>query len=85
MSTLISCQKQSGLVVSSTRSKYIKLGLKILSLGDNHSLTPNKLSMVEEKKNVREEDSINLFLEQALMQQRDEMMYNFSTFFNVYR
>jgi hypothetical protein len=30
--------------------------------------------MVEENKNEREEDSINLFLEQALMRQRDEMM-----------
>jgi hypothetical protein len=34
--------------------------------------------MVEENKNNREDDSINLLLEQALTQQRDEMMENFS-------
>jgi hypothetical protein len=39
---------------------------------------PKKPSMVEEKKNDRAEDSINLLLEQALMRQRDEMMENFS-------
>jgi hypothetical protein len=39
---------------------------------------PKKPSMVEEKKNDREKDSINLLLEQALTRQRDEMMENFS-------
>jgi hypothetical protein len=34
--------------------------------------------MVEEKKNDRADDSINLLLEQALTRQRDEMMENFS-------
>jgi hypothetical protein len=34
--------------------------------------------MVEEQKNGRVEDSINLFLEQALVRQRGEMMENFS-------
>jgi hypothetical protein len=34
--------------------------------------------MVEENKNDRADDSINLFLEQALTRQRDEMMENFS-------
>jgi hypothetical protein len=34
--------------------------------------------MEEEKKNNREKDSINLFLEQDLTQQRDEMMENLS-------
>jgi hypothetical protein len=34
--------------------------------------------MAEEKKNDREDDSINMFLEQALMRQRDEMMDIFS-------
>jgi hypothetical protein len=34
--------------------------------------------MVEENKNDRVEDSINLLLEQALTRQRDEMMENFS-------
>jgi hypothetical protein len=34
--------------------------------------------MVEENKNDRANDSINLLLEQTLMRQRDEMMENFS-------
>jgi hypothetical protein len=37
-----------------------------------------KPSMAEEKKNDRAEDSINMLLEKSLMQQRDEMMENFS-------
>jgi hypothetical protein len=34
--------------------------------------------MAEENKNDREDNSINLLLEQALTRQRDEMMENFS-------
>jgi hypothetical protein len=60
------------------RSKYRKLGIELISLEDDHSHMPKKPSMSEEKKNGREDDSINLLLEQALMQQRDEMMENFS-------
>jgi hypothetical protein len=52
--------------MSPTRSKYNKLGLELVSLEDNGSLTPKKLSMVEEKKNDGVEDSINLLLEHAL-------------------
>jgi hypothetical protein len=61
-----------------TRSEYRKLGLDLVSLKENHSHTPKKLSMVEEKKNGGVEDSINLLLEQALARQRDEMMEIFS-------
>jgi hypothetical protein len=39
---------------------------------------PKKPSMVEENKNDGEGNPINLLLEQALTQQRDEMMENFS-------
>jgi hypothetical protein len=39
---------------------------------------PKKPSMAEENKNGGSEDSINLLLQQPLMQQRDEMMENFS-------
>ena len=53
--------------MSPTRSDYSKLGLEIVSLEYNHSRTPKKPSMAEEKKNDRENDSINLFLEKALM------------------
>jgi hypothetical protein len=64
--------------MSPTRSKYRKLGLKLVSLAYNRSRTPKKPSMVEEKKNDGADDPINLLLEQALMRQRDEMMENFS-------
>jgi hypothetical protein len=64
--------------MSLTRSEHSKLGLELVSLEENISRTPNKPSMAEEKKNDKAEDSINLFLEQALARQRDEMMDNFS-------
>jgi hypothetical protein len=64
--------------MSPTRSEYSKLGLELVSLEDNHSRTPKKPSMAEEKKNNGADDPINLLLEQALTQQRDEMMENFS-------
>jgi hypothetical protein len=64
--------------MSPTRSEYRKLGLELVSLEDNHSRTPKKPSMVEEKKNDGADDPINLLLEQALTRQRDEMMENFS-------
>jgi hypothetical protein len=60
------------------RSEYIKLGLELVSLDNNHSRMPKKPFMVEEKKNNRVDNFINLLLEQALTQQRDEMMENFS-------
>jgi hypothetical protein len=64
--------------MSPTRSEYSKLGLELVSLEENRSHTPKKPSMAEENKNDGVEYSINLFLEQALMRQRDEMMKNFT-------
>ena len=64
--------------MSLTRSEYRKLGLDLVSLEDNHSHTPKKPSMVEEKKIDRAHNPINLLLEKALTQKRDEMMENFS-------
>jgi hypothetical protein len=64
--------------MSLTRSKYSKLGLELVSLEDNHSRTPKKPSMAEEKKNDGADDHINLLLEQALTRQRDEMIENFA-------
>jgi hypothetical protein len=52
--------------MSPMRSEYRKLGLKLVSLEDNHSRTPKKPSMAEEKKNDGADDPINLLLEQAL-------------------
>jgi hypothetical protein len=63
--------------MSPTRSEYRKLGLNLVSLEENFSHMPKKLSMVEENKNNREDNSINLLLEQALSRERDEMMENY--------
>ena len=71
--------------MSPTRYEYRKLGLKLVSLEDNRSRTPKKPSMVEEKKNDRADDPINLLLEQALTRQRDEMMDIFPTSLNACR
>jgi hypothetical protein len=64
--------------MSPTRSEYIKLGLDIFFLEENISHTAKKPSMVEGNKNDRVDDSFNIFLDQALMQQHDKMMENFS-------
>jgi hypothetical protein len=64
--------------MSPTRSEYSKLGLKLVYIEENHSRTPKKPSMAEEKKIDGADDPINLLLEQALTRQRDEMMENFS-------
>jgi hypothetical protein len=53
--------------MSMTRSEYRNLGLELVSLEDNHSLTPKKPSMEEENKNDREDDYINMLLEKYLM------------------
>ena len=52
--------------MSPMRFEYSKLGLELVSLEENHSHTPKKPSITEEKKNDGVEDSINLLLEQAL-------------------
>jgi hypothetical protein len=53
------------------------LGLEVVSLEENLSLTPKKPSMVEENKNDGVDDPISMMLEQSLTRQRDEMMENF--------
>jgi hypothetical protein len=62
--------------MSMMRSEYINLGLKLVSLEENHSHMPKKPSMAEENKNDRANNSINLLLEKALTRQKDEMMEN---------
>jgi hypothetical protein len=52
--------------MSPTSSKYNKLVLVLVSLEDNHSRTPKKPLMAEEKKNDVADDPVDLFLEQAL-------------------
>jgi hypothetical protein len=48
------------------RPEYSQLGLKFFSLEENHSRMPKKPSMVTEKKDDREEYSINLLLKKSL-------------------
>jgi hypothetical protein len=52
--------------MSLMRSKYRKLGLDLVSLEENRSLTPKKPSMVKENKNDGANDPISLLLEQDL-------------------
>ena len=64
--------------MSLTRFEYIQLGIKFVSLQENHSRTPKKPLMEVEKKDGGAKDSISLLLDQALVRQRDEMMENFA-------
>jgi hypothetical protein len=64
--------------MSLTRSKYSKLGLELVFIEENLSHTPKKPFMAEENKNDGEKYSINIFLEQSLTREGDEMMENFS-------
>jgi hypothetical protein len=64
--------------MSPTRSEYSQLGLKFVSLEENHSHMPKKPSMEKKKKDGEAEDSINMVLEQYLARQRKEMMENFA-------
>jgi hypothetical protein len=61
-----------------TRSEYINLGLKLVSIEKNRSYMPNKPSTNKLNKDEREKYSINLLLEQTFTRQRDKMMENFS-------
>jgi hypothetical protein len=60
------------------RSGYRELGLELVSLEDNRSRQPKRPPMVEEKRDEGAEDPIKLFLVEALVQQRNEMLENFS-------
>jgi hypothetical protein len=54
------------------------LALELVSFEDNHSHTTNKPSISTENKDDKAKYSINMFLEQDITQQRDEMMDNFT-------
>jgi hypothetical protein len=71
--------------MSLMRFKYKRMSLEVVSLEENHACTPKKPSMVEEKKNDRAYDYINLLLEQALMRQRYRMMETFPHIFQFLR
>jgi hypothetical protein len=52
--------------MSSMRSGYKELGLDIFSLEEKFSHSPNKLTMVEEKREYEVGDPIKLLLKEAL-------------------
>jgi hypothetical protein len=60
------------------RSEYKELGLEIVSLEDEISHTPKRPLMVGEKKYDGTRDPFKLLIEEALMQQRNEMMDSFT-------
>jgi hypothetical protein len=60
------------------RSEYKELGLKLVSLEDKISRTPKRPLMAGEKKDVGTIDPFKMFLEEALTQQRNEMMDSFT-------
>jgi hypothetical protein len=63
--------------MSPTRSRYNVLGLELIEPLEEHRPRPQKPPMVEEKRGVGIEDPIKLFLVEVLVQQRNEMIYNF--------
>ena len=63
--------------MSPTRSEYKDLGLELVSLEDKISRTPKRPLMVGEIKYDGTGDPFKMFLEEALMQQRNEMMDSF--------
>ena len=64
--------------MSSTRSEYKELGLELISLEDKSSCMPKRPFMEGEKTDDRTIDPFKMFLEEDLMQQRNEMMDSFA-------
>jgi hypothetical protein len=63
--------------MSPTRSEYKELGLELVSLEDKISRMPKQPLMVGENKYDRTRYPFKLLIEEALMQQRNEMMDSF--------
>jgi hypothetical protein len=59
------------------RSGYRELGIDLVSLQDNFSHTPKKISMEGENKYDGTGDPFKFFLEESLERQQNEMMDNF--------
>jgi hypothetical protein len=64
--------------MSPTRSEYKELGLELVSLEDKISRTPKRPLMAGEKKDDGTGDPFKMLLEEALTQQRNEMMDSFA-------
>jgi hypothetical protein len=60
------------------RSGYKELGLELVSLKEKRSCTPKKPPMARENKDDETWDPFKLFLKEALVQQRNAMMDNFT-------
>jgi hypothetical protein len=52
--------------MSPTRLGYRELGLKLVSLEENHSHMPKRPSMMEEKRDAKKEYPFKLFLKESL-------------------
>jgi hypothetical protein len=64
--------------MSSTRLGYKELGLELVSLEDKISRMPKRPLMAGENKDDGTGDPFKMFLEEAIMQQRNEMMDSFA-------
>ena len=71
--------------MSPTRSEYKELGLELVSLEDKSSRTPKRPLMAGEKKDDGTGDPFKLLIEEALTQQRNEMMDNLRKSFGDYQ
>jgi hypothetical protein len=63
--------------MSPTRSEYKEMGLELVYLEDKISRTPKQPLMVGEKKYEGTGYPFKLLIEEALMQQRNDMMDSF--------
>ena len=64
--------------MSTTRSGYKELGLKLVSLEDKISCTSKRPIMAGKNKDDGTGDPFKMFLEESLTQQRNEMMESFA-------
>jgi hypothetical protein len=64
--------------MSPTRSEYKELGVELVSLEDISSHTPKRPPMAGQKKYYGTGDPFKLLIEEALTQQRNEMMDSFA-------
>jgi hypothetical protein len=63
--------------MSPMRLGYKELGLELVSLEEKSSHMPKRTLMVGENKYDGKKNPFKMFLEESLMQQRNEMMYSF--------
>jgi len=64
--------------MSPTRSGYRQLGLELVQLKEDRPRRIKQPLMAEDKRDDGAGDPINMLLEEALMQQNNDMMYNFA-------